>query len=205
MPHCGIVILAAGGSSRMGVPKQSLQFEGSTLLLRAVDTAISSVCRPIVVVLGAGAEEFEKALLGKPVKVAVNSNWSAGMGTSIRAGVSALGYSEIDAVMIFLCDQPLIPASMLNHMVSMHFAKAAPITAAFYADTFGTPVIFSASLFDELLSLQDQQGGKTVLARHPNQVTGIQLPEAEVDVDTMDDFNRLTTKPRLHQARNDGD
>jgi molybdenum cofactor cytidylyltransferase len=176
----------------MGVPKQSLQFQGSTLLLRAVDTAMASVCRPIVVVLGAGAEEFEKALRGKPVEVVVNPDWSAGMGTSIRAGVSAIRSGAIDAVMIFLCDQPLIPPSMLDQMVSMHFSKPAPITAAFYADTFGTPVIFAASLFDELLELEDQQGGKTVLARHPNQVTGFHLPEAEVDVDTMDDFNRLT-------------
>jgi len=201
MSSCGIVILAAGGSARMGVPKQSLQFEGSTLLMRAVDTAISSVCRPIVVVLGAGAAEFEKALHGKPVEVVVNPNWSAGMGTSIRAGVSAIRSGAIDAAIFFLCDQPLIPASMLNHMVSMHFSKAAPITAAFYANAFGTPVIFAASLFDELLALEDQQGGKTVLARHQNQVTGIHMPEAEVDVDTMDDFHRLTTNPPRRQAR----
>ena len=66
----------------------------------------------------------------------------------------------MDAVMILLCDQPLISTEILDHMVTAHFAENKPITAAFYAGTLGTPAIFSSSLFDELLALEDNQGGK---------------------------------------------
>lgn len=195
MPGCGIVILAAGASTRMGVAKQSLQFEGSTLLLRAVNTAIASVGRPVFVVLGARADELQATLQNQPVDVVRNEHWKKGMGTSIRAGVSAVRSSTLDAVMILLCDQPLISAEILDRMVTAHFAEKQPITAAFYAGTLGTPVIFSATLFDELLSLGDNQGGKAILQRHADRVQAFPLPEAEMDIDTAEDFKRLTQHP----------
>jgi molybdenum cofactor cytidylyltransferase len=191
MSRCGIVILAAGASTRMGVAKQSLQFEGSSLLLRAVTTALSSTCRPVVVVLGARADELHAPLHGQPVDLVRNANWEKGMGTSVRAGLSAIRSSPIDAAMILLCDQPLISAEILDRMVAAHFTAKKPITSAFYAGTHGTPAIFSASLFDELLALGDNQGGKAILLRHANQVQGFDLPEAEMDVDTAEDFVRL--------------
>ncbi len=197
MSRCGIVILAAGASTRMGVAKQSLAFEGSTLLLRAVETAIASVCRPIVVVLGSQAHDFQTPLQGKPVEIVLNENWAAGMGTSIRAGISAIRSNPIDAAMIFLCDQPLISAAVLNQMVAAHFKAAQPMTAAFYANTFGTPAIFSADLFDELLALENTRGGKALFQRHPNQVQPFPLPEAEIDIDRPEDFARLVDRVDL--------
>jgi molybdenum cofactor cytidylyltransferase len=133
--------------------------------------------------------------VAKPVQVVVNSNWAAGMGTSIRAGVSALRASGVDAVMIFLCDQPLITSTMLDQMVAAHFSMIKAITAAHYSDTFGTPVIFSASLMHELSALEEGQGGKAILSRHPDQVAAFALPEAAVDVDTAEDFDRLLKSP----------
>jgi len=191
MSRCGIVILAAGASVRLGVAKQALQFEGSSLLAHAVNTALASTCRPVVVVLGARAGELQMLLSGQPATVVLNPNWAAGIGTSIRAGVSAIGTDPVDAVMIFLCDQPLISASKLEQMVAAHFSSGKAMTAAFYAGTFGTPVIFPASLFDELLALEDTQGGKAILNRHPDQVQAFPLPEAEMDVDRPEDFERL--------------
>jgi molybdenum cofactor cytidylyltransferase len=189
MSRCGIVILAAGGSTRMGSPKQSLEFHGATLLQRAVATATASVCRPIVVVLGARADELRKQLDESAVSVVVNHQWTGGMGTSIRRGVSATG--AVDAVMIFLCDQPLITANMLDRMVAAHFKSDKQITAAFYAGTVGTPVVFGSALFQELKSLQDGQGGKAIVQRHPELAGHFPLPQAEVDVDTAADFSRL--------------
>jgi molybdenum cofactor cytidylyltransferase len=192
MNQCGIIILAAGASTRMGVAKQSLEFQGSTLLRRAVDTAVASVCRPVVVVLGARADELFPLVDEAKTTVVINREWERGIGTSIRAGVASIRSMPADAVMIFLCDQPLILATALDRMVESHFASAKKMAAAAYAGALGTPAIFSASLFDELLALDDSQGGKAVLNRHPDQVHAFDLPDAEIDLDTMADFKRLS-------------
>jgi len=189
MPRCGIVILAAGASTRMGSPKQSLQFEGESLLRRAVAMAMSCKCRPIMVVLGCGADELKGQLNGLPISIVTNERWPAGMGTSIRAGITAIG--KVDAAMIFLCDQPLVSAAALDELVEAHFQSGKQITAAFYAGTAGTPAVFASSLFDELLSLEDHQGGKAIIQRYPEQVFTFPLPEAQTDIDTAADFARL--------------
>jgi molybdenum cofactor cytidylyltransferase len=176
----------------MGAAKQSLRFEGATLLSRAVTTALASRCRPIVVVLGAAAEEFGRALENQPVTIAVNANWQLGIGGSIRAGAAAIQAAAPDAVMIFLCDQPLISSTVLNQLVEAHFVSDKLITAAFYANEPGTPAIFSSSLLAELMALPDSRGGKWIMHRHPDQLQTVAVPEAEMDIDTVEDFKRLT-------------
>jgi molybdenum cofactor cytidylyltransferase len=193
MSRCGIVILAAGASTRMGVAKQSLPLHGIPLLQRAVQTATAAGAGPIVVVLGARAHELQPILLGQPVQVVINPDWQSGMGTSIRAGIAALHGQPIDAAMIFLCDQPLISSAHLTQMIAAHFSAAKPMTAAFYAGTLGTPVIFSSTLFNALQNLNDAQGGKTLINQHPDQVQTFDLPEAAADVDTPADYRSLTS------------
>jgi molybdenum cofactor cytidylyltransferase len=192
MKQCGIIILAAGGSTRMGVAKQSLGYQGSTLLHRAVETAIASVCRPVVVVLGARADELRPLVDESNATAIINLLWEQGMGTSIRAGVAAMRLTALDAAMILLCDQPLISATTLDRMVESYFASGKQIAAASYAGSLGTPAIFAASLFEELLGLADSQGGRAVIHHHPGQVHAVEMPEAETDLDTMEDFSRLT-------------
>jgi molybdenum cofactor cytidylyltransferase len=99
----------------------------------------------------------------------------------------------VDAVMIFLCDQPLVASQSLDRMVESHFNSSNKITAAFYAGTAGTPVVFDSSLFAELIQLKDHQGGKTLIHRHPEMVGHFPLPEAELDIDTKEDFARLNS------------
>jgi molybdenum cofactor cytidylyltransferase len=149
------------------------------------------MCRPVVVVLGSRASQLELLLQDQPVEIVINQDWSLGMGTSIRAGVSAIMDKRVDAVLLFLCDQPLVNCMHLDRMIEVHLASGKAITAACYAGTFGTPVIFAASLFDELLALGDAEGGKIVLGRHLDQVQPFPLPEAQADVDTPEEFARL--------------
>jgi molybdenum cofactor cytidylyltransferase len=143
-------------------------------------------------VLGARADELKESLGGQNVEVILNDQWSAGMGTSIRVGVSAIWLHPIDAVMIFLCDQPLISAEMLDRMVEAHFDSDQSMTAAFYAGNTGTPVIFGAAHFEELKSLGDAQGGKVLLKKYPDQVQSFPMPEAAVDIDTPADYQKLS-------------
>ena len=79
MSRCGIVILAAGGSSRMGRPKQLLPLDGTSLLVRAATNALQSQCRPVVVVVGAGAETMRRELAGLDIQIVVNSSWESGI------------------------------------------------------------------------------------------------------------------------------
>jgi molybdenum cofactor cytidylyltransferase len=181
----------------MGTAKQALEFQGQSLLRRAVSTALACQCRPIVVVLGSRAQELAQQAQGMNVTVVVNDNWPAGMGSSIRAGMSGIG--AVDAVVIFLCDQPLVTSQSLDRLVATHFESGQKITAATYAGVVGTPVVFSGSLFDDLRTLPDAQGGKAILARYPEAIHQFPLEEAEVDVDTIADFERLCNRDS-HQS-----
>jgi molybdenum cofactor cytidylyltransferase len=171
----------------MGRPKQLLVYRGKTLLRRAVEAAVASGCEPVVVVLGSDARGLAQQLAGLAVQVVVNDRWADGMGTSIRAGMAAVG--DVDAVVIFLCDQPLVDTELLNRLVASHFQGGKPITAAFYSGVEGTPAVFSSSLFDELGNLENGQGGKALFARHA--VQRLALQEAAVDVDTAADYQEL--------------
>src|SRR6266478_5214042 len=115
----GVVILAAGASARMGRPKQLLLYRGQTLIRWAVESALASVCRPIVVVIGAHGELLKKELLHLPVLVADNGEWQKGMSSSIRIGIETLVTTgeEMEGAVIMLCDQPFVTAGVVNALV----------------------------------------------------------------------------------------
>ena len=93
----GAVILAAGSSSRLGRPKQTLQFKGETLIRRAVLAALGAGCHPVVVVTGANADLMRRELDGLDVCEVLNTLWETGMASSIRAGIEELGGADADA------------------------------------------------------------------------------------------------------------
>lgn len=152
----GIVILAAGASTRMGKPKQLLPYRGRSLLSHTVEVAIASVCRPIVVVLGADAEQIRQEVNQFPVQVVENFWWTEGMSASIRCGIQTLAATSqtTEAVVIALCDQPFISAQVINHLVETHRLTGKPIVASEYAGTLGVPALFSRNFFSELMSLK---------------------------------------------------
>ncbi|HKG12318.1 MAG TPA: NTP transferase domain-containing protein, partial [Pyrinomonadaceae bacterium] len=93
----GAVILAAGSSSRMGSPKQTLQYGGESLLRRAALAALGAGCRPVIVVTGANAELSRRELDGLDVREVLNTLWETGMASSVRAGVEGLVGADADA------------------------------------------------------------------------------------------------------------
>ena len=88
--NTGIIILAGGGSSRLGRPKQLLEYNGKTLLGITMEAALASGLQPVIVVLGADAENLKKEISDKEVKLVVNTEWEEGMASSIRHGIKAL-------------------------------------------------------------------------------------------------------------------
>jgi molybdenum cofactor cytidylyltransferase len=189
----GAVILAAGASSRMGTPKQLLEFGGQTLVKRAALAAQNAGCNPIVVVTGADAEELEKELHGLNLRTANNPEWESGIGSSIRAGVQSVlkANDKVTALLLMLCDQPYVTSAVLRGLITAHRETGREIVASSYGGTFGVPALFGKAFFPELVRLENEAGAKQVIQRHLAQVHLFPFPQGEIDVDTPADFARL--------------
>ncbi len=186
MHRCAALILAAGSSSRLGSPKQLLPVAGQSLLAHVTDIALESQADLVVVVLGAFSKKCAEAVVGSPVRIIENKNWSEGIASSIRAGVASVR-DEADAVLILLCDQPMISRAHLDRLMTAH----APIAASAYGGSIGSPVFFERKFFDELLELHGDQGAKPLLAEHAAEVTALDFPDGEFDIDEVRDYERF--------------
>ncbi|HWS56221.1 MAG TPA: nucleotidyltransferase family protein [Pyrinomonadaceae bacterium] len=188
-------MLAAGSSSRMGVPKQTLQFRGQSMLRRAALAALGAGCRPVVVVTGAHAEQSGGELRGLDVLEVVNDLWETGMASSVRAGVEGLvgADPEAAAAVLLLCDQPHVNAEVISGLVAAYRATGRPVVASAYGGSFGVPALFGRALFAELARLEGAAGAKQVIKRHAAEAHFLPFRGGEVDVDTPDDFSRLIT------------
>lgn len=196
MPHTfrfGVVILAAGASTRMGTPKQLLEVAGQPLLVHAVEAALTSPAWPVVVVLGANAEKIRPALASLPVLITENPAWSEGMASSIRAGVTTLQQfsRHLDAAVIALCDQPAFSADTIAQLVAAQRATGRSIVAARYAGRHGAPALFLHEHFATLAHLTGEEGARALLNDPTDRIASVDLPALALDLDTPDDFAAL--------------
>jgi molybdenum cofactor cytidylyltransferase len=182
----GVIILAAGESSRLGQPKQLVPFRGRPLIRVVVESALNSVCQPVVVVLGADADRIRPEI-SQEARAVENPEWIEGMASSIRRGVESIE-AQVDAVILMLCDQPLIDAEVLNRFAEK--ADAA-LVAAEYDGTIGVPALFGSEFFGELRALRGKEGAKKILLANAKQVVRIACREAALDIDTAADVQRL--------------
>lgn len=190
----GLTILAAGSSTRMGHPKQLMPYLGRSLVRHAVETAISSICWPITLVIGAYAEQIRREIEHLPVNVIYNADWHQGMSTSIHASVATMVdiCPELDAVIISLADMPLINAEHFNQLVRIYVQNAAPlIVASSYELVVGVPVLFDCSLFTELKQLKGDNGAKVILHRYHDEIIYLPVSQPALDVDTPSDYEQL--------------
>jgi molybdenum cofactor cytidylyltransferase len=189
----GAVILAAGPSTRMGSPKQLLEFRGQTLLRRAASAALEAGCRPVIVVTGANAAASRKALRGLDMREAENEQWDSGISSSVRVGIEAMVTAEprVNAVVLMVCDQPFVTREIVAGLVATHRETARAIIASSYGGTYGVPALFSREYFAELTALKGAAGAKQVIQEHLPKVHLLPFPKGEIDVDTPDDFARL--------------
>ncbi|MEA2563427.1 MAG: xanthine dehydrogenase accessory factor [Acidobacteriota bacterium] len=189
----GAVILAAGSSSRMGSPKQILQFQGKSLLRHAALAALGAGCSPVIVVTGAYAELSRRELEGLDVREMLNPHWETGMASSIGAGLEGLLGADPDAAaaVLMLCDQPHITAGVISGLAAAHRVTGKPVIASTYGGSFGVPALFGRSLFAELARLEGGAGAKQVIKRYASEAHFLPFRGGEVDVDTRDDFARL--------------
>lgn len=187
------IILAAGGSSRLnGKSKQLLEFQGKTFLRRSAETALAANFHSTVIVLGANSEILRKEIEDLPVRIVVNENWATGMSSSINTGLAELTKEEnLDAVVITLCDQPLVTTETLLNLCEVFAQTAKPIAASEYKDTVGVPALFSSEVFAELMNLRESDGAKKIIKKYEWNTALVAAPEAALDVDTLEDYEKL--------------
>jgi len=150
--HIAAIILAAGESSRLGQPKQLIQFQSKTLVRRVVDAASEAGCQPILVVLGSETDTelvqgISSELKNTGATIIGNPNWKGGIGTSIRTGVQHLIEIApgVEATVLLACDQPFVDRAVIEGLITLHHETRKPIVAARYADTLGVPALFDRS------------------------------------------------------------
>ncbi len=196
----GLILLAAGESKRMGVPKQLLEYQGHSLIRHATEIAIASICRPIVVVLGAYGDRLKSEIDSLPVTICQNLDWQQGMSTSISVGIKRLTTtaSKINGVIIALADQPLITAQVYNQLVERYQETQQKAIASIYSDTLGVPALFDRILFPQLLNIKAKGGAKQLLTKYSDRTLNLNVPEAAIDIDTPNDYQNLLSI-RLYQ------
>ncbi len=195
MANTGIIILAAGNSSRLGQPKQFLKYKGKTLLSHAIETAQASRNKgPILVVTGALHDELFRECSSLLVSVVHNVNWQQGMSTSIQTGLRALVRINPDTTgaLITLCDQPLVTTAHLDNLldISAHHQNHG-IVATSYADTVGAPAFFSRKVFEQLYQLKGDKGARELFNDPEQKLVTVPFKPAAVDIDTMEDYEGL--------------
>jgi molybdenum cofactor cytidylyltransferase len=191
--NIGIIILAAGGSKRMGQPKQLLKVGDAPLIQHTAQIALATGMKPVVVVLGSNEKEHREALKKVPVEIASNAKWESGLGGSLKIGLSVIEKNEkINAVIVMVCDQPLLSTDHLNALKEQYIATHKRIIASYYAGTAGVPVLFDRSLFGEIQNLSNDEGAKKLILQHPNETVGVVFPEGSVDLDTPEDYEKFT-------------
>ena len=187
------VVLAAGGSARFGKPKQLAVFSGQTFVRRIVRAAIHASCAPVVVVTGEDSAQVTLELTGIPISVAINPQWSSGLGSSIVVGVRhAMDFAaDLDAAVLLTCDQPFVNGPALTQLIELRLTSGKLIIASAYAGTLGIPAVFDRSLFPDLLRLKGDHGAKGIIFERRYDVASFNFPAAAIDIDMVGDYEEL--------------
>ena len=190
---CGIIMLAAGSSGRMGSPKQLLPYKNKSLLQYLINESKTSFANSIVVVLGANAAAIQTGLQTETIHITINDEWNEGMASSIRCGINELKKINpaIDAAILMVCDQPFVTAALLNDIITTQQQTNKLIVTSSYDKTNGPPALFHKSIFPELLQLKGDLGARSIVQKYANEVVSVAFPKGNIDIDTAADYEAL--------------
>ena len=188
------VVLAAGGASRFGSPKQLADLEGRPLLQHAIDAVLDVPgVDPVVVVLGNAAEQVREAVAFGAARPVLCPDWAEGMAASLRCGVEAVG--DADWVIVTLGDQPRVTSEVIAAVADEAGSAPAGVTAirAMYDGVPGHPVALSRAMLPGVAKLRGDVGARELLGS-----ASVRTFEAgrlcdPVDVDTPEELEGLRT------------
>lgn len=187
-PVTGLV-LAAGGSSRLGRPKQLLPYGHATLLDHVLSTARACRFDQLLCVLGGSADDVRAQVDLTAVTVVENRSFGEGCSSSIAAALTAVA-SGSEALVLMLGDQPGATAAAVGALIA-HRGDA-PLAACGYADGRGHPLLFARAMFGELARLHGDKGVWKLLDRHAADVVDVPVPgPIPPDVDTWQDYEAM--------------
>jgi molybdenum cofactor cytidylyltransferase len=197
------IILAAGTSSRMGEGRNKLllPLQQRPVLAHVIAAALGSRAHPIWLVLGHQAKEVRSQLqldnLAQSLHLVENAEYAQGQSTSMQAGLRALladpHARELESVIFLLGDQPMITSALIDALLDLRAESGKRIALPLYAGQRGNPVLFALDLASELLQVSGDEGGRSVLKRHPQDIATLAVSEEmlNADVDTWEAYQRV--------------
>lgn len=190
------ILVAAGPSTRLGQPKQLVEWNGETLVRRAARLLSSLASGPVVAVTGCEKERVAAQFEGLAVEPSYNPDWKLGMGGSIAHGARKLP-EFVDGVLVGVCDQWLLSAEDLERLAASWRAAPKRIHVAAWqegaAQVSGPPVIFPGHLKGDLKGMDKQRGARQIIDRQIELVDYVELPSAAQDLDRPEDLDILNT------------
>lgn len=190
-PDLWSLVLAAGGSSRLGTPKQLLRIRGRRLVSRAIGAAEAVTPGRVVVVIGAEALKLRLLIRRHhPHTYTVdNSRWADGMAGSLQRGLAVLP-ARAGAALLLLSDQPAVDATALRRLIQAWRHRPGKAAAAGYSGVLGVPAILPRAMWKEARCLTGDAGARSLLRLGRTVATVVDIPEAAWDIDTPDDVDR---------------
>ena len=184
------IVLAAGGSTRFGTPKQLLDWHGKPLVRHVAETALEGGLSPVLVITGADQEDISSELIGLPVEAVYNPDWELGQGTSVKKGIESLS-KNVGAAVFLLVDQPFITPELLEKLRKAHVSKRAPIIQPEVNGDRVNPVLFDQGVFPELLHLKGDAGGRVLFNAYTARTISWDDNLIKKDIDTLEDYQEL--------------
>lgn len=180
------IILAAGASSRMGEDKALLQWGERTFLEHLMTALKAAGVEPLRVVLGANAEDVQRRVKLVAGEAVVNREWERGMLSSLVAALDSLSAGGVDAAVVCLVDHPCLSSRLIRTLIEKHRATGRPIVQPTYKGRRGHPVLFAASLFDELRAAPPDVGARHVVYQHAADVLEVPTDEEGIVLNIND-------------------